>query len=66
MDDYLSKPLRSADLDAVIERWVRVAATDVTTAPPSDAGPLIDEARVRSFNVDYRSMADELWTVFYE
>ena len=62
MDDYLSKPLRSHDLDAVIERWVRVAATDGTP----EAGPLIDEARVRSFNVDYRSMAEELWTVFYE
>ena len=62
MDDYLSKPLRSEDLDAVIERWVRVAATDGT----AEAGPLIDEARVRSFNVDYRSMAEELWTVFYE
>ena len=62
MDDYLSKPLRSQDLDAVIERWVRVAATDGTP----EAGPLIDEARVRSFNVDYRSMAEELWTVFYE
>ena len=62
MDDYLSKPLRSQDLDAVIERWVRVAATDGT----AEAGPLIDEARVRSFNVDYRSMAEELWTVFYE
>ena len=61
MDDYLSKPLRSEDLDAVIERWIRVAATDGTAA----AGPLIDEARVRSFNVDYRNMAEELWTVFY-
>jgi PAS domain S-box-containing protein len=61
MDDYLSKPLRSPDLDAVLERWVRVAATDGT----AEAGPLIDEARVRSFNVDYRCMADELWTVFY-
>ena len=30
-----------------------------------DAGPLVDEAHVRSFNVDYRSMADELWAVFY-
>jgi two-component system sensor histidine kinase/response regulator len=62
MDDYLSKPLRSRDLDAVIERWVRVAVADAT----AEAGPLIDEARVRSFNVDYRSMAEELWTVFYE
>jgi len=61
MDDYLSKPLRSEDLDAVLERWVRVTPTDDS----ADAGPLLDEARVRSFNVDYRSMADELWTVFY-
>jgi two-component system, sensor histidine kinase and response regulator len=61
MDDYLSKPLRAQDLDAVLERWVHVAATDGT----AEAGPLIDEARVRGFNVDYRSMADELWTVFY-
>jgi two-component system, sensor histidine kinase and response regulator len=61
MDDYLSKPLRAQDLDAVLERWVHVAATDGT----AEAGPLIDEARVRGFNVDYRSIADELWTVFY-
>ena len=66
MDDYLSKPLRAADLDAVLERWVHVAPTDVTTAAAADdAGPLVDEAHVRSFNVDYRSMADELWAVFY-
>lgn len=36
------------------------------TDAAAEAGPLIDEARVRSFNVDYRSMAEELWTVFYE
>jgi two-component system sensor histidine kinase/response regulator len=62
MDDYLSKPLRSQDLDAVLERWVHVAPANGA----ADAGPLVDEDRVRGFNVEYASMADELWTVFYE
>ena len=44
MDDYLSKPLRSEDLDAVIERWIRVARD----RRHRREGPLIDEARVRS------------------
>jgi two-component system sensor histidine kinase/response regulator len=61
MDDYLSKPLRSQDLDVVLERWVRVAAT---TDGRAEVEPLIDEARVRSLCADYPSMADELWKVF--
>ncbi|MDA0162525.1 response regulator [Solirubrobacter ginsenosidimutans] len=41
MDDYLSKPLRSEDLDPVIERWLpRPAAV----APN---GGMLDDARVR-------------------
>jgi CheY-like chemotaxis protein len=40
MDDYLSKPLRSEDLDPVVERWLpRVAA-------PATNGGMLDEARV--------------------
>ncbi|HEX5900233.1 MAG TPA: PAS domain S-box protein [Solirubrobacteraceae bacterium] len=66
MDDYLSKPLRAADLDAVLERWVHVTPNDAADDDADDdAGPLVDEAHVRNFNVEYRSMADELWAVFY-
>jgi CheY-like chemotaxis protein len=46
MDDYLSKPLRQEELDAVIERWL----------PPVSPGMLLDHARVRSL----RSVSDAL------
>ena len=40
MDDYLSKPLRADDLDAVLERWI-------ARARPDGDGPL-DPARARA------------------
>ena len=42
MDDYLSKPLRSEDLDPVLERWLADATTDL-----SDDGP-VDGERLSS------------------
>jgi CheY-like chemotaxis protein/HPt (histidine-containing phosphotransfer) domain-containing protein len=42
MDDYLSKPLRSEDLDPVLERWLPAAAAD------ADGPAVVDGERVRS------------------
>ena len=41
MDDYLSKPLRSEDLDPVLERWLPPAAAEAD-------GHVVDGERVRS------------------
>ena len=38
MDDYLSKPLRAQDLDAVLERWVHVAPANGCRRRPRAAG----------------------------
>jgi PAS domain S-box-containing protein len=58
MDDYLSKPLRPDDLDAVLER---------SLAPqPAAVRALVDEARVRSFRDDYPEIADRLVDLFAE
>ena len=58
MDDYLAKPLRSEDLDAVLERWVE------PDEPADDGGPLLDVGRVRGLRSEFPDMADELLRVF--
>ena len=58
MDDYLAKPLRSEDLDAVLERWVE------PDQPADDGGPLLDVGRVRGLRTEFPDMADELLRVF--
>ena len=60
MDDYLAKPLRADDLDAVLERWVEVAGADAEPA----GGPLLDVGRVRGLRAEFPAMADELLRVF--
>ena len=69
MDDYLSKPLRPEQLDAVLER--RLAApvpagpAEFVAAPaPHDA--LVDEARMRTFRDDYQDIADQLIDLFMQ
>src|SRR5262249_6221501 len=37
MDDYLSKPLRPEELDAVLERWIGSAPVAAAPAPVQDA-----------------------------
>ena len=68
MDDYLSKPLRSDELDAVLERWLdTIPASDA--APAASADPfeaLVDEARMRLFRVDYPEIVDELIELFVQ
>jgi two-component system, sensor histidine kinase and response regulator len=65
MDDYISKPLRPDELDAVLERWLGGAS-----APPKAAagngggGDLIDAGRVARFRADYPEIADRLVALF--
>jgi two-component system, sensor histidine kinase and response regulator len=59
MDDYLSKPLRPEQLDAVLERWL---GRDGRQA----VDPLIDEARMRTFRDDYPDVVDQLVDLFMQ
>ena len=47
MDDYLSKPLRQEDLDAVIERWLPVVSARDTARPRPRAVAALGERRAR-------------------
>jgi two-component system sensor histidine kinase/response regulator len=69
MDDYLAKPLRPAQLDDVLQRWLGTppAATAQTVEAeqnPFDA--LVDEARMRIFRVDYPEIVGQLIELFVE
>jgi two-component system, sensor histidine kinase and response regulator len=67
MDDYIAKPLRPDELDAVLERWLG------HTPPLGDrdgavAGDrrhaLVDAGRIRRFKADYPEIADRLLALF--
>ena len=67
MDDYISKPLRPDQLDAILERWLGNGAP----APPAAAttgngagSSLIDAGRVQRFRDDYPEIADRLVALF--
>jgi two-component system, sensor histidine kinase and response regulator len=66
MDDYLSKPLRPADLDAVLERWLGAEppAPAVAVEPADGAGELVDEARMRVFRDEYPEIVEQLVELF--
>jgi two-component system, sensor histidine kinase and response regulator len=69
MDDYLSKPIRQEDVDAMLERWIGAASPAVPAAPAADGNggggdPLIDESRIEGFRRDYPDMARQLVTLF--
>jgi CheY-like chemotaxis protein/HPt (histidine-containing phosphotransfer) domain-containing protein len=65
MDDYITKPLRPDQLDAVLERWVGGA---LAHAPEPAAGGaqngLIDVGRVQRFRDDYPEIAERLVALF--
>jgi two-component system sensor histidine kinase/response regulator len=75
MDDYLSKPLRPAELDEALERWLGTAKP-VPKAKPSALTPpapidnpfdaLVDDARMRVFRVDYPDIVGQLIELFVE
>ena len=56
MDDYLSKPLRAADLDPVLERWI--------AARVPDGDGLVDGERVNSMLSLGSSLVEKLLEVF--
>jgi two-component system, sensor histidine kinase and response regulator len=56
MDDYLSKPLRAADVDPVLERWI------AARAPAGDE--LVDGERVTSMLSLGTSLVEKLLDVF--
>jgi PAS domain S-box-containing protein len=63
MDDYLSKPLRPDQLDAVLERWLgHTGAVDATA--DGDRNGLVDAGRVQRFRDDYPEIADRLVALF--
>jgi PAS domain S-box-containing protein len=80
MDDYLPKPLREADLDATLERWLggepeppAFAATAAVPEPPATAvledepaAPLVDEQRLRHFRESYPDVVEPLLRLFAE
>jgi CheY-like chemotaxis protein/HPt (histidine-containing phosphotransfer) domain-containing protein len=57
MDDYVAKPVRPEELDAVLERWL---------GDPGDGEPdvLVDAERIRSFVEDFPGMAEQLLALF--
>jgi CheY-like chemotaxis protein len=70
MDDYLAKPLRPEQLDAVLERWLHAPAGAPEAAPEPEPGPasmaLVDEARARVFREDYPEIVDQLIELFQD
>jgi two-component system, sensor histidine kinase and response regulator len=68
MDDYLSKPLRPHELDAVLERWL--GTTPAAHALPEPAGDpsdaLVDDARMRVFRDDYPEIVEQLIDLFVD
>jgi two-component system, sensor histidine kinase and response regulator len=78
MDDYLAKPLREAELDATLGRWVDVAREPEDAAAPngasgSESAPdgtgavaLVDEQRLRHFRESYPDVIEPLLRMFAE
>ena len=60
MDDYLSKPLRPDQLDAVLERWIGARA------PAATVEPVLDESRIRSFRETYPDIVERLVALFVD
>jgi len=65
MDDYISKPLRPDQLDAVLERWLgHTGAVVESAASNGDRNGLVDAGRVQRFRDDYPEIADRLVALF--
>jgi two-component system, sensor histidine kinase and response regulator len=65
MDDYITKPLRPDQLDAVLERWVGGAPTRSAEAAGNGAwNGLIDVGRIQRFRDDYPEIAERLVALF--
>jgi HPt (histidine-containing phosphotransfer) domain-containing protein len=67
MDDYLSKPLRPHELEAVLERWLGTAPRAAAPAvPAADADALVDDTRMRVFRDDYPEIIEQLVDLFVD
>jgi CheY-like chemotaxis protein len=68
MDDYLAKPLRPEELDAVLERWLHTPAAPLEAEPEPEPASmaLVDEARARVFREDYPEIVDQLIELFQD
>jgi two-component system sensor histidine kinase/response regulator len=69
MDDYLAKPLRPEAVDAVVERWLGVAAPAADPGAQAEAPAseqLIDAARMRTFREQYPEIVDQLVDLFVQ
>ena len=74
MDDYVGKPLRAPELEAVVERWLRgpgdggPAAGDggaqAGRGPAAAVDALVDAARLRMFRDDHAEIAERLVDLF--
>jgi HPt (histidine-containing phosphotransfer) domain-containing protein len=80
MDDYLPKPLREAELDATLQRWLRGEPDPPASAAPraepepratpapdgEPAAALVDEQRLRHFRESYPAVIEPLLRLFAE
>jgi CheY-like chemotaxis protein len=66
MDDYLAKPLRPEELDAVLERWLRGGDPAPVPEAPEPSDHLIDADRVEMFRRDYPEIVDQLVALFVD
>jgi CheY-like chemotaxis protein len=65
MDDYISKPLRPDQLDAVLERWIGGAPAGAPEPARDGAhNGLIDGGRIQRFRDDYPEIAERLVALF--
>jgi PAS domain S-box-containing protein len=61
MDDYLAKPLRPHELDAVLARWT---GDELAPDPAEPLEPLVDEQRLAELRADGEEVAAQLVELF--
>jgi HPt (histidine-containing phosphotransfer) domain-containing protein len=66
MDDYLAKPLRPDELDAVLERWLGGGEPAPVQPAPDPTSELVDAARMEMFRSDYPEIVEQLVTLFVD
>src|SRR5262249_10500963 len=67
MDDYISKPVRPEDVDAVLKRWVPTGlpgAAGRAAAPAPVAGPLDESVLAALWDIDAGSLLTEVIDTF--